>query len=265
MFLFASGNPSATGGVTDNIARGSHEVYSASYFERAYRLQVLQLCVVITAEELGKFLDAHEGRLWKIRSDEFAGAQDVGKVWGKHSLLRSRAEHYTQRRRDAKTTSARLSVAVDRSAGQQPFIAERAVFLIYPKLVRIAIVGDIDVHPPVAVEVGRYYSQSVAKFFRDACTNGHIFKRSVTLVMKEPIARGSKHARCAIVPGAGTGVTVGTVGRIKVSVVHQHQIQPTIPVVINESSAGAPARIISAGFFRDINKRPVTFVQIHLV
>src|SRR3982074_1061239 len=98
MFLFAGGNPPATAGGTD---KSSHQIHSAAYFERADGLQVLQLGVVITAEELGKFLDAHERRLWQIRSDEFAGGQNVGKVRGKHISLRSRTEHYTQRRRDA--------------------------------------------------------------------------------------------------------------------------------------------------------------------
>ena len=44
--------------------------------------------------------------------------------------------------------------AVHRRAGQQRRVLERAVVLVDPQLIRLAVVGDVDVDPAVAVEVG---------------------------------------------------------------------------------------------------------------
>src|SRR5947209_11507938 len=47
-----------------------------------------------------------------------------------------------------------LSQAVVSEAPEQGFLLERAVALVDPEVVRLAVVGDKDVRPTVAVEIG---------------------------------------------------------------------------------------------------------------
>src|SRR5260221_9150580 len=83
--------------------------------------------------------------------------------------------------------------------------------------------------------------------------------------MKQAIAGRAKRTRRAIVLCGAGGVTSGTVGDGKIRIVHYHQIQPAVAVVIGEGGAGAPTRIISTTLVSHVDKSPVAFVEIHLV
>src|SRR2546421_3204058 len=51
-------------------------------------------------------------------------------------------------------TSLCFAVSVEGRASQQRFILEGAVLLVNPKLVRITIVGDVDIRPAVTIKIG---------------------------------------------------------------------------------------------------------------
>ena len=56
-----------------------------------------------------------------------------------------------------------LSHPVDRHAGQQRLVAERArSALVDPELIRVAVVGDVDVEPAIVVVVGGEHAESAA-------------------------------------------------------------------------------------------------------
>ena len=52
-----------------------------------------------------------------------------------------------------------IPVRVQRRARQQTGIGEHAVAPVHPELVLVAVVGDVDVGPSVAVEVGGHHAE----------------------------------------------------------------------------------------------------------
>src|SRR6185295_2131959 len=92
-----------------------------------------------------------------------------------------------------------------------------------------------------------------------------IFENPVAFVVKESITGRTKDTRRAIVSRSRGGITVRTIRNRKISVVDDHQIEPAVAVVIEERCARAPAQIISATLFGDVNKLSIAFVQIHLI
>ncbi len=82
------------------------------------------------------------------------------------------------------------------SAGprQERRILERAVALVDPQLVRLAVVGDVDVDPPVAVEIGRRHTQRGAELGRQSGARRHIGERSVAVV----VVQAAPLLRCAV-------------------------------------------------------------------
>src|SRR6185369_10782737 len=99
----------------------------------------------------------------------------------------------------------------------------------------------------------------------DTCCNRHVFKRAVTTVVKETIAGRTENTRRAVVPGACRRITIRAVRNRKISVVHHHQIEPAITIVVEKTRGGAPTRIVGRRVLRHIVKRTVAFVEIHLV
>src|SRR6266705_345367 len=158
-----------------------------------------------------------------------------------------------------------LSISVDGGAGQERVVLKRPVLLVNPELIGITIVGDVNVCPAVTIKIGGDHTQSVAELFVHACADSDVFKCTVAFVMKQAVAGRAKNAWCAIVLRAGGGVTGGTVSRGKIRVVHYHQIKPAIPIIVEEGGARPPAWIIRPSFLCDFGKRPITFVQVHLV
>src|SRR5215510_7086859 len=158
-----------------------------------------------------------------------------------------------------------LSVSVDRSSSQQCVVYKRAVLLVDPELVGIAIVRYINIDPAIVVEVRSDDSQSVAEFFVDTRGDSYIFKDSVAFVVKEPVARRTKDTRRAIVSRSCGGVAVRAIRNGKIGIVHDHQIEPAVVIVVEERCACAPAWIIGPTLFGYIDKLSATFVQVHLI
>jgi hypothetical protein len=137
--------------------------------------------------------------------------------------------------------------------------------LVDPELTLISVVRDVDIDPTIVVEIRGDDSESVSKLFTDACRHGYIFKDSIAFVVKESIARRAKDTWRAVISRGSCCITVRTVRHRKVSVVHHHQIEPTIAIVVEERRARAPAWIVRTALLRDVGKLSPTFVQIHLI
>src|ERR1043165_8744060 len=157
------------------------------------------------------------------------------------------------------------SIPVYSRAGQQCFVFESAVLLVNPELVGIAVICNVDVGPAIIVEVSRNHAQRMSELFVYSGADGHIFKSSITAIMKETVAGRSENARRAIVSRTRGGITRRTGGRGKPGIVHHHQIQPTVAVVIEKHRTGTPARIVSSCTLSHIDKGAIAFVKKHLV
>src|ERR1700730_1356444 len=138
----------------------------------------------------------------------------------------------------------RHTIAVDGDSSEERFVLECAVFLVDPELVRVSVVGDVNIHPPVTVEVGSDHTQSVTELVRDACGGGDVLESSVAFIMKQPVPRRAERARSAIVLHGRLCVAGWTPGKGKVGVVNHHQVEPSVSVVIKEGGARAPPGIV---------------------
>src|SRR6266513_2328326 len=126
----------------------------------------------------------------------------------------------------------RLSVPINRSSRQQSPVLECAVLLIDPELIGVPIVGDVCIYPPVAVEVSRNHAKSSSEILAESGCRRDILEGPVTLVVKQAIPHGAKRARPAVVSRACLGVASRTIGNRKIDVVHNDQVKPAIPVVV---------------------------------
>src|SRR5262245_57943852 len=150
-------------------------------------------------------------------------------------------------------TSLGLSVTIHSGASQKRIVDKRAVLLVDPELVGIPIVCNIDVYPTIVIEIRRNYSQAMPKIFVDSRRHSYLFKGPLALVVKESIAWRAKDAWSAIVSRSGGSVTGGIIRNRKIGIVHDHQIQPAVTIVIEESCACGPARIVSPTLLCDVN------------
>ena len=89
-------------------------------------------------------------------------------------------------------TRLRHAIAVDGSSSDERFVLECAVFLVDPELVRVSVVGDVNIHPTVTIEVGGDHAQSVTKLVRDACGCGDVLESSVAFITKQLVAHRTK-------------------------------------------------------------------------
>ena len=96
-----------------------------------------------------------------------------------------------------------LARGVDRGAGQQRRVLERAVVLVDPQLVGLAVVGDVDVDPAVAVEVGGRDAERRPERAADQGAAGDVGERAVALVVIEPARLRAVAAGRTVVALAG--------------------------------------------------------------
>src|SRR5688572_25516410 len=82
-------------------------------------------------------------------------------------------------------TGLSLSVPIDRNSRKPSFVLECAVLLIDPELIRVSIVGDICIYPPVTVEVSRNHAEPPPEIPADSRSRRDILERPVTFVVKQ--------------------------------------------------------------------------------
>ncbi len=149
------------------------------------------------------------------------------------------------------------SRGVERRAGQEALVFERAVALIAPQLARRRVVGDEHVEMPVAVEVADGDTEARAVRPQDARGLRHVLERAVALVAEQAVGHRTIRRRRAVVTRAGR-LDAGLVGRPReVHVVGDEQIQVTVAVQIGKRGARAPARVVHAGAVGHVFERAV--------
>src|SRR5437667_11729172 len=94
------------------------------------------------------------------------------------------------------------------SARQQALFFECTVSLIDPKVSGRAIIGDVNVRPPVAVEIRARYAQTGPDRGSDSRSFRHIFKRAIAAVVKQARRYRLGQLRRAIIPITGGRKTI---------------------------------------------------------
>ena len=94
-------------------------------------------------------------------------------------------------------------VRAQRRAGQQARVLERAIVLVDPELVRLAVVRHVEIDPAVAVEVGRRDAERRPEIARDARRRRDVGERAVAVVVIEPARLGLEHIRRTVVGPSG--------------------------------------------------------------
>ena len=155
--------------------------------------------------------------------------------------------------------------AIDRHTRQQRAVSEAAVLLIDPQLVRLAIVRDVDVRPPIGIEVGGHHPERRTVVTGHLRLGGDVDKRPVPTIAIQPVRNGRVALRHAIVPFAGAGEARALFPDGVVDVVGDIQVEPPVPVDVDERRRHAPPGIARACLVGDVGKGPVTVVAEQLV
>ena len=168
-------------------------------------------------------------------------------------------------RRDA---HARLgfAVRVESGAADQPVLDQFAVAAVEPEVIRHQVVRDVEVEPPVAVEVGREDAQPVAGSRRgQAGRDRRVLETSGAVVHEQGVGRRLIGARQTVVhlsPLCKAGLVRG---QGEVEVVHDEQVEIEVAVVVGGRRGDAPARIARSACFGPVAERPVALVAPELV
>src|SRR5215469_8452348 len=179
-----------------------------------------------------------------------------------HQVLLSVAEQITRIDAHARV---RTSIAIQGATEGQGFVFESAVMLIDPELVGTQIVGDEDIGPAIAVEVGAYHSQGAIELTADSGTYRYVLEGAVAAVAKEAVCKWFERQWPAVVQRAARSKTLFQVRETEVDIVADEEIQPAVAVKINEGGAGAPTGSVGAALRGDIGKRAIAVVTPHLI
>ena len=146
----------------------------------------------------------------------------------------------------------RLPRPIHGHACQQRIVFEDAgATLVDPQLVRVAVVGDVQIGPAVAVEVGRQDAESSRRTSAPMPgARGDVGEGSVAIVVQQPVGHRVVDDGIAVVARGAGGKAPALHVRPEVDVVGDEQIEPAVPVVVEEGRARAPARIVGARFAR---------------
>src|SRR5438046_6161591 len=125
-----------------------------------------------------------------------------------------------------------------------------------------AVIGDVNVRPAIAVEVGTNDSEAWPDGRSDSRRFGHIFECSVTAIMEETRRHRLVHFRRAIISLACRRIALLISFHREVQIVRYEKIKAPIAVIINPRGAGAPTRVIDPGLDGDIGEGPVAVVVI---
>ena len=137
--------------------------------------------------------------------------------------------------------------------------------LVDPQLVGLAIVGHVDVNPPVAIEVRGHDAERGTKLPRYAGRGGDVREGSVAVVVEEVTGLRRIEMRRTIVRLAVDAVAAHVgVGRV-VQVVAHEQVQPAVTVVVDKGGRTAPTGIVRAARFRHVCKGAVAVVPKQLI
>ena len=163
---------------------------------------------------------------------------------------------------------ARLGHAhlAERRAGEQAGVAERAVALVDPEQVVRAVVGDVDVDPPVAVEVGGGHAEGRPETAADERGLAHVDEAplprvAVQVVRGPPVGFGR-----TVVARVGQGAALDAALQRVVHVVADVEIEPAVAVVVDEGGRYAESSgRADAPLGRRLGERAVAAIDVQLV
>ena len=136
--------------------------------------------------------------------------------------------------------------------------------LVDPELVRLAVIRDVDVDPAVAVEVGGRDAERRAERAADKCLGRHVLEPAVAPIVEQPAGLRPIAVRRTVVapPRHAQAVHVG--GGVVVQTGSHEQIEPAVPVVIDERRRHPPApAVLRSGLSGDVGECPVAVVAKH--
>ena len=164
-----------------------------------------------------------------------------------------------------------LAVLAERATGANPDVLEGPVMAVSVQGCRVRVVGHVKIHPPVVVEVQRGDTEPEGALgLRDPGAVGHVLEPTITQVAVEDVGASGKTRRAAshlhaLVP-AQTRIGRRCGLQVEVDVVGGKEIQIAVPIVVQEGTAGAPARapIEQPGRDRGVLEHPVTPVSVQV-
>ena len=144
-------------------------------------------------------------------------------------------------------------------AGKQGHVFESTLAVVLIVEIPYRVVGDVEVHPAVIVEIGRHHPQALALRIEDAGRGGHVPEAAAAQVLVEPVGDAVVVARITV----GSDVlqlAVGTGFEAGLQVVGHVEIQVTVIVHVEKGGAGAPVGTTDAGFGRNVAEGSVPVV-----
>ena len=148
---------------------------------------------------------------------------------------------------------------------EQARVLERAVPLVHPQDVFATVVGYVKIDPAVVVEVGGRHAKRRTEGTSGERCRRHVGERTVSVVVKQPIALWTVHGRRAVIAAAGQAGALLIRLHVPDDIIADVQVQPTIAVVVNERRRDAPSRDVSATLLRYVGKRPIAVIAKELV
>ena len=147
----------------------------------------------------------------------------------------------------------------------QSSLGEGSIPLVEPEVVGCTIVGDVEVDPPVLIEVAADDPERWSGDFADPRFDGHVTKAPVSLIAEELVRDRTVGRWGTIVSLSGwrEALLVSLDG--EVDILADVEVQVPIAVIVEKDRARAPAGIADARGGGDITKRPISVVaQQHL-
>ena len=158
-----------------------------------------------------------------------------------------------------------LPVTGSATPGQQRRVLERAVAPVHPQLVLLAVIGDVDVDPPVPIEVGGGQSKAGSVLARDAGGDADVGEGAIPAVEVQPAGQRLVAVGRAVVPRARGAGARRVVLQAVTQVAGDVQIQPSVPVDVHKRRGRAPGRMVGSATRRPIREGAVAVVVPQLV
>ena len=160
-----------------------------------------------------------------------------------------------------------LALVGQRGAGHQGVVTKGAVALVDPQQVLLAIVGDENIHPPVAVVVGGGDAQRRPECAADQRRRADIDESAPALIAVQAVRLATVDLRRTVVAGARHVRATRLVRQRVVRVVAHIEVKPAVTVVVQERGRHGEAsrRVVKAACLRLIGKGPVAVVAPQLI
>ena len=133
-----------------------------------------------------------------------------------------------------------------------------SIMLVVKEKVLRAVVGDINVVPPIVIEIRSRHTHRSAHISANARLVGYVRERAVAVVVEELVGLALVIQRSRII---GRRIKCA-IGWIELDVTAHEQIDATVLVVIQPGRTDRPAVHIDAGLLGHVGKVPIAVVVI---